>query len=151
MLKFLPELEASILAGQKTQTRRPMDPQPEEYKPGEYKWQWSPGGNIYTSREHMPGLAELAPYVPGDRFQVQGVDFEIVSVRVERVGEISHEDAVAEGIEYDPSQMDGCKWLNGSRAIDAFARLWDAIYGDGQFEANGWVFVYTFKKVEGQP
>lgn len=75
---------------------------------------------------------------------------EIVSVRVERLQDISEEDAKAEGIwrtvsghfsygdEYNPSYI---------TAVDAFGALWESINGADSWAANPWVWVVEFKPI----
>lgn len=69
---------------------------------------------------------------------------EITDVRVERLNSISEEDAGREGYPAAPSpyggQMD--KWL-------WFRQLWDGIYPEQSFKHNPWVWVISFKRVEG--
>ncbi|EPV0698977.1 MULTISPECIES: hypothetical protein [Klebsiella pneumoniae complex] len=79
---------------------------------------------------------------------------EITNVRVERLNAISEEDARAEGIidggclncgEPEPC---GCAKPEPD-ATDAFAYLWQSIYGQENWNANPWVWVIEFKRVEG--
>lgn len=81
---------------------------------------------------------------------------EIVSVRVERLQEISGEDALSEGALWDWSNDDfidsdgyGITEANrGELAIEQFERLWQSINGKKHpWEANPWVFVIEFKVV----
>ena len=67
---------------------------------------------------------------------------EVVSVRVERVQEISSKDAIAEGVEYDVSKPGG--W-----PVDRFAFLWDKINGKRGYswDSNPFVWVIEFCKV----
>jgi len=75
---------------------------------------------------------------------------EITEVRVERVQEITEDDAIKEGI--IPKWKDGIPIRHdGSGGIcrEAFARLWDSLdakrgYG---WEVNPWVFVLEFKQI----
>lgn len=63
---------------------------------------------------------------------------EITDVRVERLNDISEEDARSEGI-------------SGSSARDvkeAYAALWRSIYGSDSWRANPWVWVIEFKRIE---
>lgn len=81
----------------------------------------------------------------------------ITDVRVERLQDISEEDAIAEGIAYaglthedygEPMFIiDGCKQTFGS-AKDAYAWLIDKISGKGTWERNPYVFVYDFELVK---
>ena len=69
---------------------------------------------------------------------------EITDVRVERLNSISEEDAGREGYPADPAPYGGemDKWL-------WFRQLWDGIYPEQSFKHNPWVWVISFKRVEG--
>ncbi|HHV3970820.1 TPA: hypothetical protein ACUJSI_003780 [Klebsiella pneumoniae] len=67
---------------------------------------------------------------------------EITNVRVERLKSISDGDAVREGC----STAD---MMSGDCVADVFARLWASIYGSDSWNANPWVWVIEFKRVEG--
>lgn len=91
---------------------------------------------------------------------------EITDVRVERLNAISPEDAESEGLEctnftgfgdepglpsypepdvyFDPLKK---QWKE--YPPEAFAGLWESIYGEGSWQANPWVWVIKFKRVEG--
>lgn len=75
---------------------------------------------------------------------------EVVSVRVERLQDISEADARAEGARsMDP--------VSGRETLDPFSRqgscvshfraIWEEINGAGSWDANPWVWVVEFKKV----
>lgn len=79
---------------------------------------------------------------------------EITSVRVERLNDISQEDAQAEGMEltgwrptYSDPDSGGEVWT----PYDNFAELWQSIYGEESWEANPWVWVIEFKVVPNVP
>lgn len=79
------------------------------------------------------------------------ITLEVTGVRVERVQDISEEDAVAEGVcEVDGKRgvFDGGGPAMGPTAKHAFMRLWDSIYGPGAWERNDWVWAATFRRVE---
>lgn len=86
--------------------------------------------------------------------EIARIWLEVVSVRVERVQEITEEDARAEGcIDFHDKIGDG-KFDDVAEfdltARDAFAELWDSLnakrgYG---WDANPWVWVVEFKVVE---
>jgi hypothetical protein len=61
---------------------------------------------------------------------------EITDVRVQRLQEISDEDARAEG--YDRSHAFPREW---------FALLWERIHGPGSWHANPWVWTITFRRL----
>ncbi|WP_395223915.1 hypothetical protein [Klebsiella pneumoniae] len=91
---------------------------------------------------------------------------EITDVRVEQLNAISPEDAESEGLErtnftgfgdepglpsypepdvyFDPLKK---QWKE--YPPEAFAGLWESIYGEGSWQANPWVWVISFKRVEG--
>ncbi len=70
------------------------------------------------------------------------IRLEITGVRVERLNEISPDDACAEGIE---------EWQREQKLVGypttAYARGWDTINGAGSWAKNPWVWVITFKRV----
>lgn len=77
---------------------------------------------------------------------------EITDVRVERLNAISQEDAQAEGMEltgWRPTYSDPDSGGEASTPYDNFAQLWESIYGEGSWKANPWVWVISFKRVEG--
>lgn len=79
---------------------------------------------------------------------------EITDVRVERLNAISEEDARAEGIIdggcLNCGEPEPCGCANPDPdATDAFAYLWQSIYGQENWNANPWVWVISFKRIEG--
>lgn len=79
---------------------------------------------------------------------------EITDVRVERLNSISQEDARAEGIIdggcLNCGEPEPCGCANPEPdATDAFAYLWQSIYGQENWNANPWVWVIEFKRIEG--
>ncbi|HGA2222963.1 TPA: morphogenetic protein [Klebsiella variicola] len=79
---------------------------------------------------------------------------EITDVRVERLNAISEEDARAEGIIdggcLNCGEPEPCGCANPEPdATDAFAYLWQSIYGQESWNDNPWVWVISFKRVEG--
>ena len=68
---------------------------------------------------------------------------EVTDVRVQRLQDISEEDARAEGVEPDRDY-----WPDPARAHRvAFHWLWDSIHGEGAWESNPWVWALTFRRV----
>ncbi|MGA9615835.1 MAG: hypothetical protein WBR09_01550 [Serratia proteamaculans] len=70
---------------------------------------------------------------------------EITAVRVERLNDISEEDARAEGA--TPSQH----IITPPEALYrvGFSKLWRSIYGEESWNANPWVWVIEFRRVGG--
>lgn len=94
---------------------------------------------------------------------------EITDVRVERLNAISEEDAQREGVHtevwdqtvvarnYADSDEFFQFWSEDMPYYvemnqlyrSSFRSLWDSIYGEESWKANGWVWVIEFKRVEG--
>lgn len=70
------------------------------------------------------------------------ITLEITDVRVERLNNISECDAKAEG---GPTECT----LIGDKYFPGFRSLWKSIYGEESWDANPWVWVIEFKRVEG--
>lgn len=64
------------------------------------------------------------------------ITLEVTDVRVQRLGEISHDDAVAEGVGIYPHSMSAQK---------RFREIWEGIHGPGAWEANPWVVAVSFR------
>jgi hypothetical protein len=75
----------------------------------------------------------------------------VVGIRVERLQDISEEDAIAEGVERC-NDIDLCPagtWEKENIHIDRFARLWNTINAKRvPWESNPWVWVVEFRKLE---
>lgn len=69
----------------------------------------------------------------------------ITGVRVERLQDISHSDAKSEGCWYGRGGGEPDFAVNPS---DHFPTLWASIYGEENWQANPWVWVIEFKRVE---
>lgn len=63
------------------------------------------------------------------------ITLEITGVRVERLHDISEEDAVAEGVP------------RYSGALFEFCQIWKALNGPGSWNANPWVWAIEFKRL----
>ena len=106
-------------------------------------WERSRGGIVWRPSIHMPRWASR-------------ITLEITCVRVERLQDVSDDDAIAEGVgqvvreklpkiqqwgEYDIIEVD---------AVAEYRALWESINGPGSWRANPWVWVIEFKRVEVQ-
>lgn len=71
---------------------------------------------------------------------------EITSVRVERLNDISEEDAQAEGV------LPSTHAITPPEAVYrvGFGELWRSIYGDEGWKKNPWVWCISFKRVQEQ-
>ncbi len=80
---------------------------------------------------------------------------EVVSVRVERLNDISDKDAIAEGISrvgpgwerWHPDQDDAEHTGSTQKPRLSYMGLWESINGAGSWDANPWVWVVEFKRV----
>lgn len=77
---------------------------------------------------------------------------EITNIRVERLNDISETDAIAEGIDAKLCREYHFKspvaHILNPAAYHAFAGLWESINGKDSWNANPWVWVIEFKRIE---
>lgn len=104
----------------------------------------SPGGVVY--RADHPGESTVPgsygrPWKPSIHMPrwASRITLEIVSVRVERLQSIKSKDAEAEGCE--------CGSYGKYFPVDNFACLWDSINGRESWDANPWVWVVEFRRI----
>ena len=84
------------------------------------------------------------------------ITLEITSVRVERLQDISEADARAEGCTQNhngyfwggPHQTGGLKQM--ATALQAYQDLWESINGPGSWDANPWVWVLEFRRLNAE-
>lgn len=75
---------------------------------------------------------------------------EVAAVRVERLQDISEEDAIAEGVQ---SVGGGRYWLGSDgmtprgSAVEAYRDLWESINGPDSWDDNPWVWVIEFRRI----
>lgn len=72
---------------------------------------------------------------------------EITDVRVERLQDISEEDAKAEGVSFG-NITDQVTGEIDCDAVEAYEELWESINGAGSWDANPWVWVIEFKRID---
>lgn len=102
-----------------------------EYQNEHGTWRWRPS-------IHMPRWASR-------------ITLEITDVRVERLQDISEEDAIAEGaLEWARDALAAYAAGNPTRlsAVGYFWLLWESINGPCSWDANPWVWVIEFKRLE---
>ncbi|QZN97814.1 hypothetical protein [Symbiopectobacterium purcellii] len=96
------------------------------------------------------GKGKLVPSIHMPRWASR-ITLEITGVRVERLNDISQEDAQAEGMEltgWRPTYADPDSGGEVCTPYDNFAELWQSIYGAESWDANPWVWVIEFKRME---
>lgn len=98
-------------------------------------------GDVIYRADDPEDAEEWRPSIHMPRWASR-LTLEVLSVRVERVQDISEEDAKAEGCVSD----DGAP-VDGTAASERFALLWDSINGPGAWQRNDWVWVLEFRKV----
>lgn len=83
---------------------------------------------------HMPRLASR-------------INLEITKIRVERLLDISDDDALAEGVTKEQVDKD---YYNGPNPIGAYLDLWDSLNAKRGLPsiANPWVFVIEFRRID---
>ena len=106
------------------------------------QWQQNSIDCFYLADESSPNNKPMSgrwrPSIHMPRWASR-ITLEITDVRVERLQDISNEDAVAEGIG-TPCDM-------RYAALDAFKPLWESINGHDSWEATPWVWVIEFKRI----
>ncbi|SPY68170.1 Uncharacterised protein [Providencia stuartii] len=144
-IKFNDAMLAAVMDGRKTQTRRPIKPQPKVTEEELRKLcAWQEG---YTLSEKVcaawrHGFVDVdCPYGQiGDIINVADKDgnikgkIEITDVWLQQVNDISENDAKAEGFD---GKLNSC--------TSDFAAVWIGIYGIDSWMNNDWVWVIEFK------
>ena len=110
---------------------------------------WGDGSVYYRATGVPTGVADMAwkPSLFMPR-SASRITLEIIEVRVQRLKEITEEDAIAEGVDC-VSQDEVRRQATWSRRQD-FAGLWDRINKKRGYswESNSWVWALTFKRLE---
>ena len=169
---FTDAMARAALDGRKTQMRQLVNPQPVFVdgrcllrfaygQPGDRLWVregWYCDGtkieyrgdypNPYPAKKVIKGYWQLSSHM---RRHHSRITLEVVSVRVERLQDITEADAIAEGVER-LTEDDGWRcYLNErggyTNAITSFRSLWESINGPGSWAANPWVWRVEFKRV----
>lgn len=74
------------------------------------------------------------------------ITLEITGVRVERLKDISVADCIAEGIESVGKLVPDRGGFQHGEIVD-YSILWECINGKGSWDANPWVWVISFKRI----
>ncbi|EOV0603739.1 TPA: hypothetical protein MIH77_11665 [Klebsiella pneumoniae] len=119
----------------------------------EFTGTFSDGWKGFETPPKVSDAGKLRPSIHMPRWASR-ILLEITDVRVERLNTISEEDARSEGIIdggcLNCGESEPCGCANPEPdATDAFAYLWQSIYGQESWNANPWVWVISFKRVEG--
>lgn len=74
---------------------------------------------------------------------------EVVSIRVERLNDISDADAVSEGsLEWASEQDTPVRDIPAGESHLIYRQLWESINGRGSWDTNPWVWVVKFKRID---
>jgi hypothetical protein len=126
-------------------------------QPGDRLWvreTWAPGMNMPQPaiyRADWPGDEKGVRWKPSIHMPrwASRILLEVTDVRVQRVQEISEEDALAEGtrchLDIEPKNHHDCSWSYKEH----FEKLWDSInakrgYG---WDVNPWVWAISFRRI----
>ena len=130
-IKFTSEMIGAILDHEKTQTRRLVKPQP-------------------TNGEQPPPKYQI-----GDILWIESTDvlLEVTAIRMERLNDITEDDAEAEGVHACDGMFDDADYCRIAKEIGSaigdlkpcFVQLWQSIYGPDSWSQNPWVWVIEFK------
>ncbi len=168
----------ALLEGRKTQTRRmawrdaekgagvPVPTRWQKVKPGDQLWvreAWRSKCNeaghqecvIYCAtdadklRDTMNGSLKFRPSIHMPRWASR-LTLEVTAAKMERLQDISEEDAIAEGLEWIAPTY-GVKGVatswHGNPRI-SFAELWKSIYGPGSWDDNPEVVALSFRVIK---
>lgn len=120
-----------------------------------YRASWNSEADFYGRK--FEGERRWRPSIHMPRWASR-ITLEIVSVKVERVQDISEADAIAEGIQVLPlqSESDPSAWYQSAPGVHqertakaSFCALWDSINLDCGYgwEKNPWVWAIEFKRL----
>jgi hypothetical protein len=103
-----------------------------------------------TGHEEAPGAGprvdvKWRPSIHMPRWASR-ITLRITDIRVERLQDISEDDAKAEGVK--PLDYAAHHVAAGCGARIAFEQIWTTINGSGAWEANPWVWVVSFERVK---
>ena len=165
------QLMPAWMSGNKSVTRRLMNPQPAGIYKGVafadkmgplgkiIKPRYHPGETVYIKETWLDGVCKCCISYRGDfevkkamkwkspRFMPEWASRShtlIVSVRPERVHEITEEEAKAEGVEPDRSKVNGMPPVIYSYR-DSFRRLWESLH-PGSWERNDFIWRIELEK-----
>lgn len=110
---------------------------------------WEPDNDYPTSRPEWVGKHRRAMHMPK---WASRITLLVEGVKVERLQDISEEDAIAEGIERGSAFFKDYSG-DGSTTMmfpsGSFMTLWESINGAGSWDANPFVVAYTFRRIMG--
>jgi hypothetical protein len=114
-----------------------------------YKADNARGDNRGVSCRKLPDRVGGVPSIHMPRY-CSRITLEITDVRVERLMEISEQDAMSEGAPPSHPSIDAVSRQFGYQDFSRsyFAQLWESINGPESWSENPWVWVVEFRKIE---
>lgn len=117
---------------------------------------WNERPTIIHDLTGQPGKGPMQfqprPWKPSTHMprRASRITLEVTGVRVERLQDISEDDSLAEGIDADlcRQSIGNAPLKGGYLPTCAFSYLWEKINGAGSWDANPWVWVIAFKRIE---
>jgi hypothetical protein len=97
-----------------------------------------------STGDELPSCHKWKPSIFMPRWASR-ITLEITEVRVQRVQDISEEDAKAEGGGFIREHPDADETLSDKKL---FQFLWESISGETSWDANPWVWAITFRRIE---
>jgi hypothetical protein len=131
------------------------------HEPADYCWEASvsipsrPASTVYRADfpDSQPGEG-WKPSIHMPRALCR-IELDVTGVRVERLQAISDADAAAEGCPcyvcgrtMDGRSEDDCHCFHRKADARDYRDLWESINGDGSWDANPWVWVVEFRRVQ---
>ncbi|WP_227515371.1 hypothetical protein [Marinobacter salinus] len=124
-------------------------------KPGDHLWVretfgYRDDGRLYFQADQTLGQLNVDRWKPSIHMprSLSRITLEITDVRVERLQDISEEDAWNEGVQDWMGKETPWKGELAPVSVHAFAALWESINGSDSWDANPWVWVIEFRRVD---
>lgn len=123
-----------------------------ESNAGQHALEWGYGES--DDPDHIPPHAikrRSSVFMPR---AMSRITLEVIDVRVERLQDISEADATAEGVtaKWEPGcsgrLMEALGGFSFRPAASAYADLWEQLNGPGSWDANPFVWVISFRRLE---
>lgn len=108
-----------------------------------------PALTVYRADVEDPREGRWTPSIHMPR-ALSRIDLEVTGVRVERLQDISENDALAEGADgpHPASWHPDAPEVGPESYRLGFRELWESINGAGSWEANPWVWVVEFRRIK---
>jgi hypothetical protein len=101
---------------------------------------------VWTDGDGYTGPSCWKPSIHMPRWASR-LTLEVMSVRADRLHDLSEEDARAEGAEVTNGHPElGALIGAGPSYLEGFAQLWRSINGPGSWEANPWLWCVAFRR-----